>query len=369
MGQAGQYYNNYYYVPSYEGGFYTYTPASFPMGGVSALVPYYVLYDKNLKPQNTSNVEAGVDLSLFNNRLRVEYTLSYQNISDQIFNVPVSGSSGYQYLLTNAGKMTTWSHELSLNASILQNKDYSLDFGVNFTRVWNYVNSLADGVESIMLGGFVEPQVRAEAGSTYPIIYGNAFKRDEQGRLLLANGLPQATSTSQKLGNCSPDFTMGFNLGGRYKRVSVSSTWDLSVGGKMYNGTLLTLNYFGATKASLPYHEGTMVVEGIDEATGKENTVEVSRQAYWQAYHDVTEAGIYDRSYLKLRDVTVNYDLPRLGKFNVSVYAFARNILVWSKFPELDPESSLGSENMSGYFERFSVPSTKSIGAGLKIQF
>lgn len=369
VGQAGQYYNNYYYVPSYDGGFYTSTPAGFPMGGVSALVPYYVLYDKNLKPQNTSNVETGVDLSLFNNRLRVEYTLSYQNITDQIFNVPVSGSSGYQYLLTNAGKMTTWSHELSLNAAILQNKDYSLDFGVNFTRVWNYVNSLADGVESIMLGGFVEPQVRAEAGSTYPIIYGAAFKRDEQGRLLLANGLPQATSTSQKLGNCSPDFTVGFNLGGRYKRVSVSSTWDLSVGGKIYNGTLCTLNYFGATKASLPYHEGTIVVDGIDEATGEKNTVEVSRQNYWQAYHDVSEAGIYDRSYLKLRDLTVNYDLPRLGKFNVSVYAFARNILVWSKLPELDPESSQGSENMSGYFERFSVPSTKSIGAGLKIQF
>ena len=162
---------------------------------------------------------------------------------------------------------------------------------------------------------------------------------------------------------------MGFNLGGRYKRVSVSSTWDLSVGGKIYNGTLYTLNYFGATKASLPYHEGTIVVDGIDEATGEKNTVEVSRQNYWQAYHDVSEAGIYDRSYLKLRDLTVNYDLPRLGKFNVSVYAFARNILVWSKLPELDPESSQGSENMSGYFERFSVPSTKSIGAGLKIQF
>ena len=46
-------------------------------------------------------------------------------------------------------------------------------------------------------------------------------------------------------------------------------------GGKMYHGTNMTLNYFGATKESLPYHEGSMVAEGIDEATGQPNTVEV----------------------------------------------------------------------------------------------
>lgn len=370
VGQAGHYYKNFYTVPSYGGGFYTYTPISFPISGVSSLMPYYILYDDKLKPQNTSNVEFGADLNFFNNRLRLEYTMSYQNVTDQIFSVPISGSAGYQELLTNAGKMTTWSHELSINAAILQNKDYSLDFGVNFTRVWNYVNELADGVESISLGGFVEPQVRAEAGSTYPIIYGIGFKRDSEGRLLLSKGLPQATSTSINLGQCSPDFTLGFNLGGRYKRVSVSSTWDLSVGGKMYNGTLLVLNYFGSTEESLPYHEGTIVVDGIDEATGKPNTTEVSRQLYWQTCHNsITESGIYDRSYLKLRDVTLNYDLPRIGNLNISVYAFARNILLWSKLPSLDPESSQGSGNMSGYFERFSVPATKSIGAGFKIQF
>lgn len=369
VGQAGNYYDNFYYVPSYDGGFYQGAPISFPMNGVSTLVPYYVLFDPDLKPQNTSNVEFGADLNFFNNRLRLEYTASYQNVTDQIFNVPISGSAGYQELLTNAGRMHTWSHELVANVAILQARDYSLDFGVNFTHIYNFVDRLADGVESIALGGFVEPQVRAEAGSTYPIIYGSAFKRDDNGNLLLADGLPQKTSSSQKLGSCSPDYTLGFNLGGRYKRVSLSSTWDLSMGGVMYNGTLLTLNYFGATEESLPYHEGTMVAEGIDEATGQKNTVEVSRQDYWQAYNDCTEAGIYDRSYLKLRDLTVTYDLPKICGVNISLYAFARNVLVWAKMPILDPESSQGSENMSGYFERFSVPNTKSFGGGLKIQF
>ena len=197
------------------------------------------MYDPNLKPQNTSNVEAGIDLQFFNGRLRFEYTFSYQNVKDQIFTVPIDVETGYSSLITNEGCMKTNSHELSVNASILQGKDYSLDLGINFTKVYNEVVELAPGVESIFLGGFVEPQVRAQAGCTYPNLYGTAFKRDEKtGHLLLdTNGLPQGTADSQDLGNCSPDFIMGINLGGRYKRVSLSTTWSWQQGGKMYHGT------------------------------------------------------------------------------------------------------------------------------------
>ncbi len=370
VGQAGHYYANYYSVPTYGSGMYTFTPFSYPSNGVSAYAPYYIKYDPNLKPQNTVNWEFGADLNFFNNRIRLEYTASYQDIKDQIFDVPTAGSTGYQYLRTNAGEMTTWSHELSLNASIIQTKDWDLDLGINYTTLTNKVKSLADGVESIFLGGFTQPQVRAQAGYTYPIIYGTAFKRDDEGRLLLDdNGLPQGTADSQPLGECTPDFNMGFNLKARWKRLTLSATMDWQKGGKMYNGTLLTLNYFGATKESLEYHEGTMVVDGIIESTGQKSAKVVSKQAYWMYYNDVTEAGIYDRSYLKLRDVTLNYQLPKLGNFDISIYGFARNILLWSKMKDLDPESSQGNGNMSGCFERFSLPNTSSFGGGFKITF
>ena len=370
VGQAGNYYNNYYYTPSYGGGFYGYTPVSYPLpSGVSSYVPYYVVYDEDLKPQNTTNYEVGIDLHLFNSRIKMEYTYSLQNVKDQIFSVPTDGSTGYQYMMTNAGKMRTNAHEFSINAAILQHKDYDLNLGINFTKIVNEVIELAPGVESIMLGGFVEPQVRAQAGCTYPNIYGTAFKRDEAGNLLLLNGLPQATGDSQNLGNCSPDFTTGITLGGRYKRLSLNTTWSWQQGGKMYHGTNMTLNYFGATKESLPYHEGTMVVDGIDEATGEKNTIEVSKQAYYQEYYNITESGIYNTSFVKLRDVTLTYQLPKMGIFDISIYGFARNILVWAKLPNFDPESSQGNNNMSGYFERFSVPNTSSFGGGLTVKF
>lgn len=370
VGQAGQFYRNYYYTPSYGSGMYTYTPVTYPIkGGTSSFVPYYVLYDPDLKPQNTENIEFGIDLAFFQNRLRFEYTASFQNVKDQIFAVPMAGSTGYSDKITNAGQMRTWSHEFSISGAILQHADYDLNLGVNFTAVDNKVVSLAPGVESIMLGGFVEPQVRAQAGCTYPNIYGVAFKRNENGQLLLADGLPQGTADSQDLGNCSPDFVMGFNMSARYKRLSLNTTWSWNKGGKMYHGTNLTLNYFGATKESIPFHEGTMIAEGIDEATGLPNTVEVSKQDYYMSYYDVTEAGIYDTSFLKIRDITLTYQLPKLGAFQIDIFGFARNILVWSKMPNFDPESSQGNTNMGGYFERFSVPNTSSFGGGLKITF
>lgn len=87
------------------------------------------------------------------------------------------------------------------------------------------------------------------------------------------------------------------------------------------------------------------------------------------ATHDITEAGIYSTSFVKLRDLTLSYQLPKIAGVDVSVYGFARNVLIWAALPNFDPESSQGNNNMSGYFERFSIPNTSSYGAGLKLTF
>jgi TonB-linked SusC/RagA family outer membrane protein len=371
VGQAGNYHKNYMTTHTYSGGFYSYYPITYPINGISAYTPSYVLFDDNLKPQNTSNIEAGIDLNFFKNRLRLEYTYSYQNIKDQIFDVPIDVTSGYEYMRTNAGRMQTNSHELSVNLAILDSKDYSLDFGANFTKVVNKVVELAEGVESIFLGGFESDQIRAQAGDTYPIIYGSGFKRDEATGLLILddNGLPQGTNTSVKIGSCSPNFNMGFNLNARYKNLSLTSTWSWQNGGKMYHGTNATMNLFGVTKESIPYHEGNIEVTGILESTGEKVTMEVNGQDYYMAYYNIDEAAIYSTDFVKLRDLTLSYQLPRIKNLNISIFGFARNVLIWAKLPNFDPESSQGNTNMSGYFERFSVPATSSYGGGLKLTF
>ena len=78
---------------------------------------------------------------------------------------------------------------------------------------------------------------------------------------------------------------MGFNLRANYKRLSLAATLDWQKGGKMYSGTIGTMNWFGASMESLNYRDGMMVGEGIDEATGQKNTIEVSKQDWYMTYY------------------------------------------------------------------------------------
>ena len=140
VGQAGDYYETYYSTPNYGGGFYSFTPIAYPLpSGSSAYAPSKTLYDPNLKPQNTTNWETGIDLAFWNGRIKFNYTYSYQNVVDQIFQVPCDPTMGYQYMMTNAGRMKTNSHEISLNAAIVQMKDWDVNLGINWTAVDNKV--------------------------------------------------------------------------------------------------------------------------------------------------------------------------------------------------------------------------------------
>lgn len=369
VGQAGAYYRDFAYTPAYGGGFYAGSPISYPLAGVTSYIPYYKQYDPDLKPQTTKNYELGFDFRLFHDRVRFDYTYSYQDVKNQIFDIPMAGSTGHEQLISNGGHITTNTHEFNLAATVYTSRDFTVDFGMNFTKYRSMVKELAPDVDNIFLGGFVEPQVRAYVGYAYPVIFGTAFARDDNGNLYLdANGLPVSSGDSQVIGDCTPDFNMGFNLSVRYKRVTLSSTWQWQNGGQMYSGTNLVMNGFGATEATAD-RENPITITGTNINTGEPMTAQVSMEDYWNAASEISEAAIYDTDYLKMRDLTLTYNLPKIGIFDISVYGFARNVLVWAKMPNLDPESSIGNNNAGGYFERFSIPNTSSFGGGLKVVF
>ena len=115
----------------------------------------------------------------------MNYTFSRQNVKDQIFEVPLAGSTGTSSLVTNGGSIHTNAHELTLEANPIKNKNVNWDFAFNFSKIDNYVDKLAPGVNSIFLGGFVEPQVRAGIGYKFPVIYGVSYLKNDEVRLLL----------------------------------------------------------------------------------------------------------------------------------------------------------------------------------------
>jgi TonB-linked SusC/RagA family outer membrane protein len=392
VGQAGTYYENFFAAPNYGGGFWGATPIQYPVNGISAYLSNNVQYDPNLKPQNTQSYEVGTELKFFSNRLGLDYSYSHQLVTDQIFQVPLAASSGAAALVMNGGEIQTNAHEVVLYATPVTGTGFNWDFTVNFSKIDNMVNELAPGVESIFLGGFVTPQVRAGIGSTFPVIYGSSFLRDDNGNIVVYDapgewyhGMPQ-DGPPAVIGQVSPDFILGFSNRFAYKSFALTATLDWKSGGQMYSGSNGLLDLYGVS-ANVGDRESTFIYEGVKpvvndlgEITGYvPNDIERGGADDPEAYQDlitnvltnIDEYYIHDNSFVKLREVTLSYQLPKSLMKNVSlgVSVYARNILLWTELPNFDPESSQGNNNMGGAFERFSMPQTTSYGFGLNLNF
>ena len=381
---TSRYMDNFYYRPSYGGGFWQGAPIVYPLNGVSTYLQYPIMFDPNLKPQNTKSSEVGIDLNFFkNSRIGISYTYSNQNTVDQIFQVPLAGSTGASSLVTNGGQMKTTSHELTVNLTPVLTNDFRWDINVNYYKPHNEVVSLREGVESIYLGGFTTPQVRAGIGYTYPVIYGTQFRKDSKGRILvdedpnsLSYGMPMSGEPGV-IGTVSPKFILGGGTTLTYKALSLGAVLEWKSGGQMYSGMNGLMDMYGNGKRTED-RTSTFIYKGYkadgtpnDIVRGGPNDPTAYQTLYSSVLGNIDEAYIYGNSFIKLREISLKYALPKswLPKMNIAVSAFARNILLWSELPNADPESSQGNDNMMGAFERFSLPQTTSYGFSLNVNF
>ena len=376
VGQAGTYLPDYFEKPSYGGGFWAGVPIQYPLGGVSSFIPSTTQYDPNLKPQNTKSYEVGFDFRFFNNRIGLDYTFSKQNVIDQIFSVPMAGSTGISSFVTNGGKIHTDAHEIVLNVNPIRSEDFNWNFNVNFSKIDSFVDKLAPGVPNIFLGGFVTPQIRASVGDRFPVIYGTSFKRDADNNIMVdTDGTPLVGGT-KAIGEVSPKFNLGGSTQFTYKKLSLGATFDWKNGGSIYSGSNNLMRFYGVD-ASTADRASEYIYPGV-KSDGTPNNIILGGAANPNGYqklantlNGIAEANVYDASFVKLREITLSYQLPKLmGELlDVRASVFARNILLWSKLPNLDPEASQGNNNIGGGFEQWSIPQAKSVGFSLSATF
>ncbi|MFA5972838.1 MAG: SusC/RagA family TonB-linked outer membrane protein [Lentimicrobiaceae bacterium] len=385
VGQAGQYFPVSYVLGGAGSGFLS-DGITFPLGGVSGYEPSSTLYDPMLKPQNTSTWEAGIELRFFDSRFGFDYAYSSQVATDQIFPVPMAGSTGYAQVYMNAGKMTVKGHELNLFIIPVKTTNFEWTFNTLFTKYKNECVSLAPGVESISLGGYTTPNIRASAGETYPAIYGNQFLRDDKGHILVdedpeswSYGMPLMGDFG-KIGEVSPNFLMVFNNTFTYKFLSLSAQIDWKDGGQMYSGSNRLMDLYGSSKATedrvTPYIYPGYKANGTpnDIQRGGPDDIWAYQDLYANVLSSLDEAHIYSTSFVKLRQVTLSIALPKaiISKAKlqaVSLELSARNFLLWTPLPNFDPEASQGQGNMQGGMDYMSLPQARSYGVGLNITF
>ena len=360
---------------------------TFPFNGSAGFQKSSSLGASDLKPEMKTEVEIGLETRLFNNSISFDINYYSNTSTDQIFAVPVASSSGFTSKLMNAGSIQNSGIELQLGGRLFESDGFTADLNVNWSTNNSEVLELAPGVDNIYINGFTGSQIRAVAGQPYGTIYGGRWKRNAAGEKIIgSNGYPVVDSEEGALGNINPDWIAGTRLTLGFNDLTVSALLDIKQGGVMWNGTKGALLNYGTHKET--ENRGSMtvfagVVEIVDTITKAvtyaPNTKSVPLSEAWYrgnggGFGSQAEEFVEDASYIRLRELTVSYNLPASmlsGSLvsKVGLTFTARNLWLSTPYTGIDPETSLvGNGNGQG-MDYFQFPNTKSYVFGLSLGF
>ncbi len=306
------------------------------------------LPNANLLPGLSTGYEGGIDLKFFRNRLSLEATVYQQNNTNQILPLAVPGSSGYTTALVNAGNIRSEGVEIHLNVVPISKRDFTWDFDINFDRSRSKVVELAAGLKTYDLlqnaqfngvprFGGTSLGFIAREGADWGVIVGRAYQRYQakdaagnnvdnasNGKIVVNSaGLPLYVA-GQDLASVLPIAKGGFLNTIKYKGVTLRFTADWLIGGKFYSTTRMFLagsglseetaglNDKGKPKRDDPASGGGVLFPNSVLADGTANSVYADAQALYEGQlFDLNERWIFDKTYIKMREINLGYDFPR----------------------------------------------------------
>lgn len=360
---------------------------SFPLLGKSGFTVSNTIGNQDLRPEKTTTWEIGTDLRWLNNRIALDFTYFNQVNKDLLLNVPVSSTTGFNFMYMNAGEMASDGFEAVLALQPVKTSSWQWDAVFNFTRIRNEVKQLAPGVDAVALGLGIAFVV-AYTGYPYQSIFAYDWLRDANGNLVIDDdpnsssyGFPLSNyDTIVCMGNFLPDWLLGWSNTLRWKNIALSFLLDIKKGGKMINGTRGTLNYFGGHQDTESREPDDMVVfEGVKQSDGSPNDIQVVKDADWyflgegSSYTGPAGQFVDDAGWVRLREITLSYEFDRQLFGNriksLSVYLSGRNLWLETSYDGIDPETSLlGSVNGQGH-DYQNNPGTKGMTIGLRLAF
>ena len=373
--------------------------ASDPYGST----PIYFVGDTSnnpaLKPETTEEMEAGLEAKMFNNRLGLEVSLYKKNTVDQILPVQVSTASGFNYKYVNAGEMENKGIEVALNGTPIQTEDFQWNVNVNWASNKNTVVSLFEDGENLLIYSAWSTAINARKGEAYGTITGTNYIFDDASgkRVVGSDGkYLRTSSTTEVIGNIQPDWIGGIHNGFKYKNFSLGFLIDIQKGGDIVNYDLgfgyatglyaetAGLNELGNPKRDPVSSGGGIILDGV-LADGTPNTIRANASNYltpYGYYGGSRDTGtyapdaqlVYDASFVKLRELSIGYDLPKsvtdkLSLTGLSLGVTGRNLWIIDKnLPYGDPEFSDSSGNLRG-IQNGTLPATKDVSLNVTVKF
>lgn len=344
----------------------------------------------DLKPEQTESSEVGLEMAFLKNRIGFDASYYLAKSKNQIFALATSAAVGFTNKFVNAGIIRNNGVEISLYGSPVKTKDFSWNINVNWTKNNSKVLELYNGSTNLQLGSFQGGvSINATLGQPYGTIQGKDFVYDGNGNKVIgANGYYLVTNTTTNvIGNINPKWTSGIQNTFKYKNVSLGFLVDFRHGGNVwsldqyyatYSGVLA--NTAGLNDLGNPLRNpltndsksGGVILDGVT-ADGKPNAKRVVIDA--SSPTPPPAAFSYDASYIKLREATLTYALPKnivskLGPLKaVDLSVFGRNLwIIHKNLPDADPEENLSSGNIQGV-QSGAYPTTRTFGFNAKISF
>jgi TonB-linked SusC/RagA family outer membrane protein len=384
-----------------------YTVLSSFSGNILVTVPD-TKNNPELKPERQRAIEGGIEMNFLNNRLGFDVAV-YQNTTfDQLVPISLSFATGYNRRYINAGEIENKGAEISVFGTPVKTRDFSWDIRVNWSANRNkviklYVDEYGNEMDNLQLaslqGGVT---INARVGEPYGTIQGTDFVYLNGEKVVRTNGRYQISAENDKvLGNVNPDWLGGITNTFSYKGLSLSFLIDVRSGGSVFSldqyygqATGIYENSGGLNDLGNPLRDPVVWADPNDhskgyasnsggnvwpgvQADGSVNTVRVNRSAWGNdGYGAFPNAHfVYDASYVKLRELSLTYNLPaallaQTKAFTAASLTFVGSNLwiIHKNLPYADPEAGQSSGNIQGW-QSGVAPTEKNFGFTLNLQF
>ena len=334
----------------------------------------------DLKPEISNSFEFGTEWRFFHDRFGIDFTWYKTNTKNQLLRMVNPSGSAYKFRYINAGKIRNQGFEMTVDATPLMNENFRWKTAFNMSANSNKVVSLHPDYTQFSYydeGFNMAYQMRIKEGGKLGDIYGNAFQRDESGKIITkideetGEEKPQGNSGNKDLlGNANPDFLLGWGNTVTYKNFSLYFLIDFRFGGDVMSLTQADLDSKGVTKATAESRDRNFV-----EYQGQHFKDVRAFYSTVGGRNGISEYYMYDATNIKLREVSLSYSFPKTllakTKFieGLDVSLIARNLFFFKKDAPFDPDAVLSVGNNNQGVDVFGMPTTRNIGFNLKFTF
>lgn len=343
-------------------------------------------YFDNPRPEKSKSAEAGFDISLFNSNLNWDLTYYHTDLTNSYF---LAATTGGKSKPVNTGLIRNQGVETTISYNMLFGRDWAWKTGFNVAYNDNKIvetftdeKGLPAKMEQRIAGGAMV--VRYEKDGSYGDIWARDYSRNEDGSIAIdpSTGTPIVGDKYVYLGNMNSKWNLGWSNTVRWKDLSLYFLISGRIGGKFISLTEAYLDQVGMSQRSadarLASEASGLMWTRPDGALSKPGMVVQGTVVPVEDYYttiggqQVASEYVYDATNFRLSELSISYTLRNLFNGTIkglTLSAVGRNLFFIYKDCPSDPDIALSTKNGLGAFDVFNMPSARSFGVNLKVEF